>query len=216
MTNLLLSVMVIGISASFYPFEMVGALLLLRSAHPARNLVIFFLMYNVPLFIISYLVFRLFGSLNFLNNDVIRPYLDYVLAIACLLAALYIYKQRNHPKKSHKEKAVSLDKYEENPWIVGGLILVLNPPVIAFILAGLNEIYAAGVTSMERIVAMIVLMVFANFTTIVVVTAYALKPKLADLWMDRTKKFFTHHSWQIGTIILALFGAYFAVRGYLG
>jgi hypothetical protein len=213
MNGLFISVIAIGVSASFYPFEIMGALSLMATDQPRKNVTLFLLTYNLPVLIVSYLGLSVFGK-NAISKAGGSTTLNLIIATTCLLLAFVVFARRNHPKSNQKHDNSLFNKVAKNPIKLGGVVLILNPFVVLFVVAGINVINQASVDNAAKLLALAVLMFCVNITTLALIAAYAYKPRLAKRWVSEGQNFATKYTWQLLFGILILVAIASAAKGF--
>jgi Sap, sulfolipid-1-addressing protein len=214
MTQLLLGLVALGISGSCYPFEILAALQVLTGKEPNRGLFTLLLAYNLPVMAGSWVIIAFLRHSGLRLDSSVQGALSLVVAILCLgFAGLaFARRRRHHPERSHKPSPIA--EFAARPVLLGLALVVLNPSVFAFGVAGFSSLDQASLVPAIWWLLVLLLAVSLNTLTLVSMLAFAIRPAWFRARFADVEHWVTHHGWQIIVTVLLLLGAYSSYQAW--
>ena len=215
MTNTITSLIIIGVSGSGYPFEVLAALQILTSQRRNRNLAILLLAYNVPIIVVAGLLAIFLGGRGIQLSSEAQAIINLTIAGTATVFALLTFmgRHRHHPDTSNKPSPIA--EYADNPVVLGLFLVVLNPSVFVFVVAGFNTIGTEpGFNLAARIAHLLIFVVSLNAVTLLSIVAYTLRPRWFRAKFNAVQRWVSHHSWEIILVILVALALFTGLRGY--
>jgi len=215
MGQIIVSLIVIGISGSCYPFEVLAALQILTSPRRNRNLLLLLLAYNVPIMVVAGLLVTLLSGKNIQIGSEASAIINLTIAGSALVLAILTFmgRHKHHPDKSNKPSPIA--EYADNPIILGLFLVILNPSVFAFVVTGFNIIGGQpGFNVTARVFDFLIFIVSLNAVTLLSIVAYSLRPRWFRAKFNAVQRWISHHSWEIISIILVALALYTGYSGW--
>ncbi len=214
MQQLLASIIVIGVSGSFYPFEILAALQVLTGKRPMRNFILLLLAYNVPILAVAFLLTAFTGSGGLKVGDMWRGILDLGIALVSVVLAVYTYRNRHKHHPDRTKKLSPIAEYADKPVLLGLVLVVLNPSVFAFVLAALNLVATNhSVNFATRIISVALFVLSLNAATLASVIVYSIRPRWFRARFNEVQHWIARHSWEIILVVLLGLGLVMGYRG---
>lgn len=185
---------------------------ILATAHGKRAATAYALGAMLVLMAVASALVLLGRSIDLPNDPVLSAWLELVIGVAMLAAAVIVHR-RGDRSGGHDERKPSASPGVRGGFLFGGFSMATNFKAIALMLPAAKVIVMSGADQAERITLTVILVVIASTPAWLPVVLKVLAPALVDRVLSAVRHFLERHGHLILVLLLTIFGAFLTVRG---